>query len=379
MPRRRSCRSTTALFVTTDGRSWNPTASLPGLSWDPRPLVWAGLNQLFLGTVVAYQTTNLGGSWTDVHLANEHPDTRTIYAKTCGGGATGHLWTATDGTISGTYANLTRWNWTPGTAPSGGVEVSYAGLRVWQPDDVAVAPRAPQQTVRLFVGSQDNAGLCSDDDGATWTDAGAPPGLGCDDYNSLVFAPSNRNRAYARSCSAGVVRTDNAVSAASCADVVWTALTPTAGPFPPALWTRAMTAVHPTNPDRVYFTRPRDVAISPDGGSSLTVSAPVPGDGAEPISLYVDAAGAIYAGTIEQGAFVSHDNGASWTAWGLNTPAPRAVMKIAYSPAAGGTFFMATTSGLYRKLQSRLRARGPLSESNLLKSPLPAPGRGGRG
>jgi len=111
-----------------------------------------------------------------------------------------------------------------------------------------------------------------------------------------------------------------------------------------------MTAVHPTNPDRVYFARARDVAISIDGGTTLSISAEFPDGGAQPVSLYVDAAGHIYAGTIERGAFVSTDNGASWTPWGLNSPAPRVVMNIAYSTAAGGTFFMATTDGLYRLL-----------------------------
>jgi photosystem II stability/assembly factor-like uncharacterized protein len=174
--------------------------------------------------------------------------------------------------------------------------------------------------------------------------------MGCGDYASLVFAPSDPNRAYARTCSNSVARTDNAVSAASCSGVAWTEVTPTAGLNPPALWTRAMTAVHPTNPDRVYFARARDVAVSIDAGNTLTPSAFFPGDGAQPVSVYVDAAGTIYAGTLEHGAFTSTDDGASWTPWALNSPAPRAVMNIAYSSAAGGTFFLATTDGLYRLL-----------------------------
>jgi len=341
----------TAVFVTTDGSSWSMSAALPSPNWDPRPLLWPGLEQLLLGTVVAYQTTNLGGSWSAMDLPTVHPDTRAIFAQTYEEGRLGYVWTATDGAMSGSYGNITRWDWTPGNAPSSGAVISYKGLRVWQPYYVAATAQSPrQETPRLFVGSQDNAGLCSDDDGATWTTAGAPSGLGCGDYNSLVFAPSNPNRAYARTCGVGVVRTDNAASAAACANVVWTELTPSPGLYPPNLWVRAMTAVHPTDPDRVYFARARDVAISSDGGATLAISAEFPGGGAQPVSLYVDAEGNIYAGTIERGAFVSTDNGASWTPWGLNAPAPRVVMKIAYSPAAGGTFFMATTDGLYRLL-----------------------------
>jgi hypothetical protein len=338
----------TTVFVTTDGSLWSATSSLPAVSNDARPLLWPALNQLFLGTVEPYQTTDLGSSWSAMHLANAHPDTRAIFAQTYEGGKRGYVWTATDGVISGSYANITRWSWTPGNTPSGGTAVSIQGLRVWQPYYVAVASQSSRQVPRLFIGSQDNDALCSDDDGATWTTNGSPPSLGCGDFPSLVFAPSNPDRAYSRSCGAGVARTDNAVSAASCDKVVWTALTPSGGPSLPHLWTRAMTAVHPTDPDRVYFARLRDVAISNDGGASLTISAPFPGDGAEPVSLYVDAGGNIYAGTIEQGAFVSTDNGGSWLPWGLNSPAPRVVMRIAYSPVAGGTFFMATSSGLYR-------------------------------
>ncbi|MBI4516266.1 MAG: hypothetical protein HY699_10685 [Deltaproteobacteria bacterium] len=340
--------ASTGLFVTADGNSWAATTAVPDPSWDPRPLVYAGANQLFLGTVVAYQTTDLGNSWSELHLLNAHPDTRAITPQTYEGGGRGFVWTTTDGAMTGAYANITRWDWTPGTAATGAVAISYQGLRVWQPYYIAVT--GGQSPPRVFLGSHDNAGLCSDDLGASWTTNGTPSSLGCGDYASLVFAPSNPDRAYARTCSPGFARSNNASSAAACAGVSWTEVAPAGGPYPPALWTRGMTAVHPRDPDRVYFARARDVATSADAGDTLTISAPFPGDGAEPITLYVDTAGYIYAGTIDQGAFVSTDNGASWLPWGLNSPAPRAVMRIAYSAAAGGTFFMATTDGLYRRL-----------------------------
>jgi hypothetical protein len=338
----------TGLFVTLDGNTWAATSAVPYPSWDPRPLASPGLDQLFLGTVVSYQTTDLGGTWSSFAVPNEHVDTRAVFWHTYDPSHS-YLWTANDGALSGSYANITRWNWVLGSAPSGGTEISYAGLRVWQPYYVAVTSQHTLQgRPRIFLGSQDNGGVCSDDRGATWGEAGAPPSMGCGDYNSLVFAPSNPNRAYARTCSTSVARTDNAVSARLCNDVVWTEVAPAAGVYSPALWTRAMTAVHPTDPDRVYFARSRDVAISTDAGNTLTPSAPFPGDGAQPVSVYVDAAGNIYAGTLDQGAFLSTDDGGSWTPWALNSPAPRAVMSIAYSSAAGGTFFLATTDGLYR-------------------------------
>ena len=111
-----------------------------------------------------------------------------------------------------------------------------------------------------------------------------------------------------------------------------------------------MTAVHPSAPETVYFARLLDVAASTDGGNTWT-NHPLPG-GAMPVSIFVDAAGAVYSGTIDHGAYVSTDGGGTWNPFGLNTGSPRAVLNIAHSTAggAGGTFFLATTSGLYRKL-----------------------------
>jgi hypothetical protein len=336
------------VFVTLDGNTWAPTSALPDARWDPRPLASPGLDQLFLGTVVTYQTTDLGSTWSSLAVPYEHADTRAVFWHTYDPSHS-YLWTANDGAGPGYLVNMTRWNWVLGSAPSGGTAVSYAGLRVWQPYYVAVtAQHTLQGRPRIFLGTQDNDGVCSDDRGATWGEAGAPPSMGCGDYGSLVFAPSNPNRAYARTCSASVARTDNAVSARLCNDVVWTEVDPAVGVYPPALWTRAMTAVHPTDPDRVYFARVRDVAISTDAGNTLTPSVEFPGGGAQPVSVYVDAAGDIYAGTLDKGVFLSTDDGGSWTPWALNSPAPRAVMNIAYSSAAGGTFFLATTDGLYR-------------------------------
>ena len=119
MPAYRGAASS-RVYVTADGSTWSPTSALPDPSWDPRPLVWAGGNQLFLGTVVGFQTTDLGATWTDLTVAAQHPDIRGIFWQTYGP-SQGYVWTVTDGAITGAYANIVRWQWSPGSAATGGV------------------------------------------------------------------------------------------------------------------------------------------------------------------------------------------------------------------------------------------------------------------
>jgi hypothetical protein len=345
--------SSTLVYTTADGTHWAPTAAAPpSTSWDPRSLVSPGDNQLLLGSVVAYQSTDWGAHWSQVWFSGMHPDVRAFYWATYPSG--GRLWLTTDGSAeSGTYANLTRWSFTPGSAPTGGTTVGVHGIEAWQAYFVAATGSHGGARRRIFVGSVDNGALCSDDGGAHWTTAGAPPGNGCGDFASLVFAPSNPNRAYVRTCSStAFARSDNAWSAPSCSAVTWTSLSPAGGHYTPALWTRAMSAVDPGNPNRVVFARLLEVAVSADGGSTWTNHA-LPG-GAQPVSVYVENGGAILAGTMGSGAYRSTDNGATWAPFGLNSPAPKAVLNLAHSTAGGGvgTYFLATTSGLYRKLPS---------------------------
>lgn len=345
-----SASGSTLVYTTTDGLNWSASTSQPsGSSWDPRPIVSPSGNQLLLGTVVAYESHDWGANWNQLWYSGMHPDVRAFHWATYPSG--GFLWATTDGTMSGTYANISRWNFTPGSAPSGGTTVGVSGLKVWQPYVVAATGVSGGSKRRVFLGSLDNGALCSDDSGVTWTTAGIPPGNGCVDYPSIVFAPSNAERAFARTCSStGFARSDNALSAPSCSGVTWTNLTPSAGHYTPALWTAAMTAVHPTNPDRVYFARSQELGLSVDGGSNWTMQT-LP-DEARPVSVYVDAFGAIYVGTFDKGAYKSVDDGVTWTLFGLNASPPKAVMKIAHSTAGGsdGTYFLATTGGLYRKL-----------------------------
>ncbi len=111
-----------------------------------------------------------------------------------------------------------------------------------------------------------------------------------------------------------------------------------------------MIAVDPLNADHVCFANDNKVAVSADAGNSWTPHSPP--DNASPVCVYFNNNGDLYAGTLDHGAYKSTDNGASWTPFGLNSPAPKAVLRIAHSSVGGGegTFFLATTSGLYRKL-----------------------------
>lgn len=343
--------SATVISLTHDGGlHWAPTpAQPPATSWDPRPLAVPAPGQILVGTVIAYQSTDWGASWSQVWFSGLHPDVRAFHWR--GTGKLGRLWLATDGSMSGAYATLGRFNFTPGSAPTGGTTVGVDGLHVWQPYFMAATATPGASRRRIFLGAIDNGALCSDDGGLTWTTSGTPPGGGCGDYMSLVFAPSRADRAYARTCSsASIGRSDNAFSAPTCAGVTWTELSPPGGPYAPQLWTRAMSAVDPTNPDRVAFARNVNVGLSTDGGATFTQHA-LP-DGAQPVSVAF-LGGALYAGTLGHGAYQSTDSGATWTAFALNgVDAPKAVMQIARSSAGGGagTFFLATTSGLYRKL-----------------------------
>jgi hypothetical protein len=202
---------------------------------------------------------------------------------------------------------------------------------------------------RFFMGAQDNGCLASDD-GTTWTTAGTPPGA-CGDYPSMAFAPTNPDRAYARTCDGdSFARSDNAYSAATCAAVTWSTITPASPNYTPQVWTENMIAVDPLNQDHVAFANLANVAVSSDGGNTWTPHT-LPGN-ADPVCVFFNTNGDLYAGTVTHGAYKSIDNGVSWSPFGLNSPAPDIVFGIAHSSAGGaeGTFFLATTSGLYRKL-----------------------------
>ena len=184
----------------------------------------------------------------------------------------------------------------------------------------------------------------------------APPGGGAGDIFAFASAPSDANRAYSWSGETiTFARTTNAGSAANCAAVAWSNVTPTESPssaqlVPPTYWSYHAIAVHPTNPDRLYF------AFLLDEGEATNASAPTPlvthhslPNNLRPTVIYIDANGAIYLGTAGQGAYKSVDDGVSWSPWGPGTtPAPALVTAITSSGGASPTFWIASTDGLYK-------------------------------
>jgi hypothetical protein len=248
-------------------------------------------------------------------------------------------------------------------------DLTSAGLPVLQPYYVAVAadPMAPDGT-RSLLGSHDNGNYCADGYGGRWT---FPQVFG--DGASLVFAPSDPNRFYARGIGpTQFVSASNAADMAggSCDAIQWRPGTviPIASRYTdelPFLWVRAMTAVHPADPNLVYLARPYDFAAgqydNDSGNLQITLEMMLPRN-ARPVSVFVHPIPPydIYVGTLGAGAYVSRDGGRHFTDWALNTcppdcPVPTAVMGIAWTPIDSvpgsevGTFFLATTNGLYQK------------------------------
>jgi hypothetical protein len=209
---------------------------------------------------------------------------------------------------------------------------------------------------RVFIGSQDNGTLCADDvEGQHWQDEGGAPTGG----DAFIFqvAPSNPNRAYAWANDPGhFVWTNNASRAASCSAVKWTEATPRNEPAKSQLmgadyWTRHNMAVHPRDPDRVYFALSNGIGVAANAVEShpLVVHRDLP-DRIRATVVHVDAEGAVYAGTEGHGVFKSTDDGANWTPWGLNDGGPAQVTAIASSAAARApALWAATTDGLFKR------------------------------
>jgi hypothetical protein len=360
----------TLTYLTTDGgSSWTFRSSLPFLGAWPsvRALVFSPLDQsLFQGNVLAYHSKDLGLNWGTPHgtpfkLPLDHADVRAIYIDP----ALAKLWTVTDGGgPDGALYNLTRWSWTPGSAPANGVGFKVKRLPAWQVYYAAVVPPtlAAALTRRVFIGTQDNAGLCSDDTGLHWTTAGAPTGGGAvqsGDHYSVKFAPSSPNRAYMRTNAGDTFqRTSNAQAAAACADVQWQTIQLNVTD-PPRYVTRNMTAVHPLDPDWVAFARLFKIGVSKTGGTSFVTPPSTLPNGALPTVVLIDALGVLYAGSEDHGAYRCTDtaffcNGqpgsGAWQAWGLNVNAPKLIGAIRRSPAPANTWWMAASSGLYRRI-----------------------------
>ncbi len=355
----RRTSSSTASY-SFDGASWSLRSTLPNGFITPRPLLYVGSgDDLLQGNVAGFHTLDLGATWNMFQVIGEHMDVRAIYFDA----GLARLYAANDGSSnSGAYWNIVRWKWSPGLLPSVPVGISHSGLRVWQTYFAAVVPPAiPFTPRRVFIGSQDNGSPCSDDGGTSWTASGVPGGL---DALSIEFAPSDPDRAYARS-NAGdrFYRSTNVRSGSSCTatcaagGICWSRIdTPSDFVGAPTYWSRNITAVHPTIPTKVYFVTSYDIAISASSGDPGTfVRRKIPAGCVIPncyslTSIFVDGSGAIYAGTEDHGAWVSTDDGVTWTDWAIPGP-PTVVWSIkrgATTPDA--TWWVSTTSGLYRKV-----------------------------
>lgn len=341
----------TRIYTSTTGTSWVPCPVQPSsVSWDARPLICPNPNQIIVGTVVPFVSNDWGSSWTDLSYTGMHGDIRNFYTGSYP--AANLLWMVTDGgSTDGSYGNVIRWSFSPGNNPTSHSHVPVLGMKTWQCYFMAATGTAGGSRRRIYLGSIDNGCLVSDDNGVTWQSNGAPPGDGCGDYISLVFAPNNPNRAYVRGCNGTYLRrADNAFSAATPQAVTWVQLAPPGGNGLPQVWTNNVTSVDPSNGDRVCIARNLDLAISTNAGANWT-SRSLP-DGAQPISVFLDAGSTVFAGTRDHGIYQSPDNGATWVPFGLNDGSIGFVLKVIHTTAGGGagTYFAATEKGLYRKL-----------------------------
>ena len=339
----------TRVYITSDGRRWAATATQPppNHSYGPRPLVSPAPNQLLLGAFEPFVSNDWGNTWINFTIHDIHSDTRAFYWGSYQDG--NFLWATTDGAHElGTMGNIVRWNFNPGSSPSIGEFSPINGLKVWQCYFMAATGIRNGPRKRIFLGSQDNGLLVSDDEGVSWTTDGLPY-LGTGDRPSLVFAPSNPDRGYGRSNDEEFVRYDSAYTPTLSRDIKWTIL-PGAGGGLPVIWTNAMTSVDPRNPDRVCFAFSTKVAISINAGRNWNKYS-LPGN-ASPICVHLDTDGSVYAGTLNHGIFKSTNNGQHWDSFGLNLQGITGILKIVHSTAggSGGTFFAATSQGLYRKL-----------------------------
>jgi hypothetical protein len=328
------------VWTTSDGLSWSMTAGqATSANWDARVIAYPGGNDLFLGMPAGWASQNYGATFNLFSTNSDHADFRAYYFSP----AFGLMWGANDGANAAvSQRNITRWTWSVGAAPAAPATVPVIGISGWQAyfAEATAAPTASGR--RLFTGSQDDSVLCSDDQGASWTTAGTP---GAGDALALRYSPAAPGRAFFITDDGNLQYSSN-VNAASCAGVTWTSVT--VGYGNPEVWMHAQIAASPTNASKVYLAGNLNklwaVTI---GAGNVPHATPAPA-----ISVIVDGAGALVIGTEGSGVYRSIDDGATWSAFGLNVPAPQLVLDLAWSPTGGGagTYFAATTGGLYRLL-----------------------------
>jgi hypothetical protein len=344
-----------------NGTAWSPKPwNNPGCAFrDARALVWGGGNDFFAGGVTFASTSNAGDTWTCPSLGQQYVDIRAIYASP----SARSVWIGGDQNQLGNYRLLTRYAWTPGTTPAAPVGITGEGIASWQAYTIGQG----YATGRLLVGAQDIAAACSSDLGARFQ-------LTPTEEAEAIAWPrgAGGDTVYLFGTKGTLQKSINAASAASCAAMTFSDVTP------PASFRRSqafdgphMLAVHPGDPNKVFLLSGGMVVYSTAGGSpsSWASSAlPLTAAGGRPVGLtaiFVDEDGVLYVGTQDRGVYTCGDRthfcdgtpgAGTWTPFALNpgsgvTP-PAFVTAIAESnpPPAPRNFWIATSQGVYRRL-----------------------------
>lgn len=344
-----------------NGTTWTPKPFNNAACYmpDARSLVWGSGNDFFVGGVTFGYTTDAGNTWVCPSLDTQYVDIRAIRAN----GTLGRVWIGGDQSALEANFVISSYPWTPGVGLGAPTGIRGHGMSTWQAYSAGIAPPSAGRNW-IIVGAQDIGDACSDDGGVSWRV------LGTDEAQSIAWPRSGSgNLLYSYSTKGTLQRSNNISTAANCSAVTITDVSPPdslrelkalAGPH--------SMAVHPTDLNRVFLAGFRDIIYTTSGGSSWTKSTFSPagfGSPPPPAALFVDEDGVLYVGTQDGGAFTCTDTvhicdsspgSGAWTPWGLNpgpgvTP-PRMISAITESnpPPSPRTFWMATSSGLYRKL-----------------------------
>lgn len=340
-----------------NGTAWTPKPfrNPKCIMSDARPLVWGGGNDFFVGGVTFGYTTNAGDSWTCPELNQQYVDIRSIHADR----KLKRVWIGADQSALESHFVISSYPWTPGASLGTGIGSNGLGISSWQAYTVAAPPQGERRE-RIIVGAQDIAAACTDDNGAHWRL------LPTDESQSIIWRKSGAGDVvYSYSTLGTLQRSNNAESAAACANITFTSASPPDSLRESKAFVGPHTmAVHPTDSNRVYLASGRSIIYSANGGAHWA-KAPFTIVGKtrapSPTSIFVDEAGVLYVGTLDGGVFICNDaahlcdgtaGSGKWEAWGLNTNSPRLITAIAESnaPPAPRTFWLATSQGLYRRM-----------------------------
>jgi hypothetical protein len=340
-----------------DGTRWTPKPfnNPRCIMSDARPLVWGGGNDFFVGGVTFGYTTNAGGSWTCPDLNQQYVDIRAIHADR----KLKRVWIGGDNSALESHFVISSYPWNPGAPLGTPAGLTGLGMATWQAYTVAAPPQGERRN-RIIVGAQDIAAACTDDGGGHWQL------LPTDESQSLVWRKNGAGDVvYSYSTLGTLQRSNNAGTAATCANITFTSASPPDSLRESKAFVGPHTmAVHPTDPNRIYLVSARSIIYSTNAGAHWA-KAPFTIAGRTrppaPTSIFVDEAGAVYVGTLDGGVYICNDvahlcDGSAaagkWEAWGLNTNSPRVVTAITESnaPPAPRTFWLASSQGLFRRL-----------------------------